>query len=230
MKRLTGVAELLDGPLDDPATLAANLRDLARINRLTGGTRLSERAIAALGGGAYPARRRNRRRRHPDDAPRPGARPPVAGWSSPPRTAATRSSRRPAELGPRSSGRAAWSSRSPTVVASPTPTARSTSPTPRWSSTTWSRTRRSRSCASCGGSLGAGSSSTTSSAAGSSGSAAGSSSMRSPRRATPGTTAPCRSAARTAGRSCARWWPSRGCAPVAEFGGFAGHRVAIAAR
>jgi SAM-dependent methyltransferase len=49
MKRLTGVAELLDGPLDDPAALVANLRDLARINRLTGGTRLSERAIGALG-------------------------------------------------------------------------------------------------------------------------------------------------------------------------------------
>jgi SAM-dependent methyltransferase len=49
MNRLTGVAELLDGPLDDPDALVANLRDLARINRLTGGTRLSERAIAALG-------------------------------------------------------------------------------------------------------------------------------------------------------------------------------------
>jgi SAM-dependent methyltransferase len=49
MKRLTGAAELLDGPLDDPAALAANLRDLARINRLTGGTRLSERAIGAFG-------------------------------------------------------------------------------------------------------------------------------------------------------------------------------------
>jgi hypothetical protein len=50
MDRLTGVAELLDGPLDDPAALEANLRDLARINRLTGGTRLSERAIGSLGG------------------------------------------------------------------------------------------------------------------------------------------------------------------------------------
>lgn len=49
MDRLSGVTELLDGPLDDPAMLDANLRDLARINRLTGGTRLSERAIAALG-------------------------------------------------------------------------------------------------------------------------------------------------------------------------------------
>jgi len=48
MDRLTGVAELLDGPLDDPAALEANLRDLARINRLTGGARLSERAIDAL--------------------------------------------------------------------------------------------------------------------------------------------------------------------------------------
>ena len=48
MDRLTGVAELLDGPLDDPAALEANLRDLARINRLTGGTRLSERAIGAI--------------------------------------------------------------------------------------------------------------------------------------------------------------------------------------
>jgi SAM-dependent methyltransferase len=50
MDRLTGVAELLDGPLDDPAALEANLRDLAQINRLTGGTRLSERAIGALDG------------------------------------------------------------------------------------------------------------------------------------------------------------------------------------
>jgi SAM-dependent methyltransferase len=46
--RLSRVDELLDGPLDDPAVLAANLRDLARINRLTGGTNLSRRAIAAI--------------------------------------------------------------------------------------------------------------------------------------------------------------------------------------
>jgi len=49
MERLTGVEELLDGPLVDPAALEGNLRDLARINRLTGGTRLSARAIASLG-------------------------------------------------------------------------------------------------------------------------------------------------------------------------------------
>ena len=49
MDRLTGVAELLDGPLDDPTALVANLRDLARLNRLSGGARLSRRAIAALG-------------------------------------------------------------------------------------------------------------------------------------------------------------------------------------
>ena len=48
MKRVTGVAELLDGPLEDPPALIANLHDLARINRLSGGTRLSVRAIAAL--------------------------------------------------------------------------------------------------------------------------------------------------------------------------------------
>lgn len=49
MKRLTGVAELLDGPLNDPAALTANLRDLALLNRLTFGPRLSSGAIAALG-------------------------------------------------------------------------------------------------------------------------------------------------------------------------------------
>lgn len=48
MDRLSGVAELLDGPLDDPAALVANLRDLARLNRLTGGIGLSRRAVDAL--------------------------------------------------------------------------------------------------------------------------------------------------------------------------------------
>jgi ubiquinone/menaquinone biosynthesis C-methylase UbiE len=47
--RLSGVEELLDGPLNDEAALAANLRDLRRINRLTGGATLSLRAIRALG-------------------------------------------------------------------------------------------------------------------------------------------------------------------------------------
>jgi SAM-dependent methyltransferase len=46
--RQADAAELLDGPLDDPAALAANLRDLATINRLTGGARLSVRAVRAL--------------------------------------------------------------------------------------------------------------------------------------------------------------------------------------
>jgi SAM-dependent methyltransferase len=49
MDRLTGVDELLDGPLDDRAALVANLRDLARINLLTGGWTLSRRAIEELG-------------------------------------------------------------------------------------------------------------------------------------------------------------------------------------
>jgi len=52
VERLTGVAEYLDGDLDDGRALVGNLRDLARLNRLTGGTRLSQRAIEALGGGS----------------------------------------------------------------------------------------------------------------------------------------------------------------------------------
>jgi ubiquinone/menaquinone biosynthesis C-methylase UbiE len=48
MDRLVGVPELLDGPLDDRRALVANLRDLARINRLTGGTALSRTAIERL--------------------------------------------------------------------------------------------------------------------------------------------------------------------------------------
>ncbi len=48
MDRLLVATELLDGPLDDPASLAANLRDLRRINRLTGGAGLSVRAVRTL--------------------------------------------------------------------------------------------------------------------------------------------------------------------------------------
>lgn len=47
MRRLAGATELLDGPLD-PRTLAANLRDLARINRGLGGAGLSWRAVGPL--------------------------------------------------------------------------------------------------------------------------------------------------------------------------------------
>ena len=48
MDRLTTAEELLDGPLDDPATLAGNLRDLARVNLLLGGARLSRVALGRL--------------------------------------------------------------------------------------------------------------------------------------------------------------------------------------
>lgn len=48
MERLTNAVELLDGPLDDPAALAGNLRDLGRINRRLGGVDLSAEAIEAL--------------------------------------------------------------------------------------------------------------------------------------------------------------------------------------
>lgn len=50
MRRSVDLAELLDGPLDDAATLRGNLRDLERVNRWLGGTRLSARAIDALTG------------------------------------------------------------------------------------------------------------------------------------------------------------------------------------
>jgi len=48
MERRTDAVELLDGPLDDPAALAGNLRDLGRINRRLGGVSLSAGAIEAL--------------------------------------------------------------------------------------------------------------------------------------------------------------------------------------
>jgi ubiquinone/menaquinone biosynthesis C-methylase UbiE len=48
--RLTGVPELLDGPLDDPEVLIGNLRDLRRVNRWLGGVALSRIAIDALVG------------------------------------------------------------------------------------------------------------------------------------------------------------------------------------
>ena len=48
MERRTDAVELLDGPLNDPVTLAANLRDLRRVNRWLGGVRLSADAIDAL--------------------------------------------------------------------------------------------------------------------------------------------------------------------------------------
>jgi ubiquinone/menaquinone biosynthesis C-methylase UbiE len=48
VERLNDAFELLDGPLDDQAALAGNLRDLGRINRRLGGIDLSSAAIEAL--------------------------------------------------------------------------------------------------------------------------------------------------------------------------------------
>lgn len=48
MRRLSDTPELLDGPLEDGAALAGNLRDLRRVNRLLGGVRLSAAALDAL--------------------------------------------------------------------------------------------------------------------------------------------------------------------------------------
>ena len=50
MDRLTNATELLDGPLDDRPAVAANVRDLRRINRLLGGVELSWRALTTLVG------------------------------------------------------------------------------------------------------------------------------------------------------------------------------------
>jgi SAM-dependent methyltransferase len=52
---VTGAPELLDGPLDDLATLQGNLRDLRRANGWLGGTALSIRAVDALVGDAPEA-------------------------------------------------------------------------------------------------------------------------------------------------------------------------------
>ncbi len=48
MDRLNDAEEFLDGPLDDPATLAGNLRDLRRVNRWLGGVAVTSAAIEAL--------------------------------------------------------------------------------------------------------------------------------------------------------------------------------------
>ncbi len=54
MDRLSGVEELLDGPLDDRGALVGNLRDLARINRRFGGVRLTTSAVESLAPGRAP--------------------------------------------------------------------------------------------------------------------------------------------------------------------------------
>ncbi|HET7725814.1 MAG TPA: methyltransferase domain-containing protein [Candidatus Limnocylindrales bacterium] len=50
MRRLEGARELLDGPLDDAATVVGNLRDLRRINRRLGGVAISAAAVMELAG------------------------------------------------------------------------------------------------------------------------------------------------------------------------------------
>lgn len=54
MDRLSGVEELLDGPLDDQPALVGNLRDLARINRWLGGRHVTGVAIDRLAPGHAP--------------------------------------------------------------------------------------------------------------------------------------------------------------------------------
>jgi len=54
MDRLSGATELLDGPLDDRWALVGNLRDFARINGRLGGVRLTTSAVEALAPGTAP--------------------------------------------------------------------------------------------------------------------------------------------------------------------------------
>ena len=56
MERLAAAVERIDGPLDDPPALVANLRDLRRINRWLGGATLSARAVGILAGDRRPVR------------------------------------------------------------------------------------------------------------------------------------------------------------------------------
>jgi ubiquinone/menaquinone biosynthesis C-methylase UbiE len=48
MDRRDGASEHLDGPLDDGPTLVGNLRDLRRLNRLSGGVALSRWGVSRL--------------------------------------------------------------------------------------------------------------------------------------------------------------------------------------
>ena len=84
MQRLTDALELLDGPLDDPATLAGNLRDLGRVNRWLGGVDLSATRDRCAGGAPerpVAARRGDGRGGYPAGADRAGkgARPAAPG-------------------------------------------------------------------------------------------------------------------------------------------------------
>ena len=140
MRRLAGARELLDGPLDDPAALRGNLRDLARINRWFGGTRRSRRALDRLlgrrtgaphaarrghGGRRHPARPARRRREARAPAARHGGGLAPGGDRRGARgRPADRDGRRPRARGVATAGRC------------PGRTARSTSSTPRsWSIT-----------------------------------------------------------------------------------------------
>jgi ubiquinone/menaquinone biosynthesis C-methylase UbiE len=60
MERLAHVAERLDGPLGDRTAIAGNLRDLRRVNRFLGGSRLSIQALGCVTAEAREPRERLR--------------------------------------------------------------------------------------------------------------------------------------------------------------------------
>jgi hypothetical protein len=157
--RLTHTPELLDGPLLDGALLEANLRDMARANRLLGGTRLSLRAVAVLAPGSTPVTlldvgtggadipltmlRDARRRGRPMQVTAVDSRAEVLSAARALHPDLAAETNLTLEL---ADGRALLYRR---LV----PTSR----TPRWSSTTSKRTRQSRSSGSWPGSRGSGS-------------------------------------------------------------------------
>ena len=192
----------LDGTLDDPATLAGNLRDLRRVQPLARRGRPERRGDRGPGRPsrrAHDARRRNGRRRHPAGAPRARAvgaarRWPIVGLDSRPEVLAA-AGHRHARTGDRRRARASTSA---TAARCPSPTARSTSSTASLrASITSSRPRRPRCSARWPASPGWAWSSTTSTAAGSGGWGRGSAATSAHRATgTPGTTRRCPSAAR----------------------------------
>ena len=124
MDRKSGAEELLDGSLDDRGALVGNLRDLARMNRRFGGVRLTRAAVESLAPGRAPL--------SVLDVGTGGADIPLAliehGRStgrllrSPASTAGRRSSRLPRSPTRASRRPGSWHSTSPTASGSPTPT------------------------------------------------------------------------------------------------------------
>ena len=234
MERRTDAVELLDGPLDDPAALVGNLRDLRRINRWLGGVALTadgDRGPRGAPRRPHAARRRDRRRRHPGRAARPrrAARPAARVPSGVDNRPEVLAAARAAAAGDRDrDGLELARRRRPRRC--PTPTDRSTSPTPRSSSTTSSPDDAvDAPAARCAGSRGSASCQRPRAQPARLGRRVADRPPPDRQSATPGTTRRCRSGGPTARprwRPCSR---SAGLLPVRTVRGAFGQRYAIAA-